>query len=145
MRRLVVALLTASILSACAGSARDVLTIPTAPDATVPLGVDFTLAPGESVIVNGSATTVTFVQVTGDSRCPNGPLIQCVWAGSAVLALRVQHGSASESAALETVPQRDVLTMDSYALRLVAVTPERTTLEPIPSGNYRATFRVTRR
>ena len=50
-------------------------------------GVPATLAVGESIALP-DATTLTYVGVTSDSRCPPG--VQCIQAGSAVVAFR--HG-----------------------------------------------------
>src|SRR6188472_4161830 len=70
-------------VAACNSPARDVLTIPSAQNSTVPLGTDFTLAPGDSAGIHGESRQLTFVKLTGDSRCPTN--VQCVWAGSAVI------------------------------------------------------------
>lgn len=139
-------LLAATVaLAACDSPVRDGLTFPSAPNSTVPLGTDFTLAPGESVVVNQDALQLTFVRVTGDSRCPVNALIQCVWAGSAVIALRVVSNAGTRELPLETQAGRDTVTIDSFLVRLVAVTPEPLTTDPIPPASYRTTMRITRR
>ncbi len=61
----------------CGSRGGDEPDIPTAPTATVPLGADVTLAPGDSVVIGQASLTMTFVGVTGDSRCPTN--VQCVW------------------------------------------------------------------
>ena len=48
--------------------------------ADVPLGSEFTLAPGETALVGDDGLLVTFESVTEDSRCPMDAI--CVWAGS---------------------------------------------------------------
>lgn len=53
-------ILSGSLLTtACASPARDVLSLPTAPTSTVPMGSDFTLAPGESVVMSSSGRNGT--------------------------------------------------------------------------------------
>lgn len=132
-------------LAACDSPVRDALTFPNAPNSTVPLGTDFTLAPGESVVVNQDALQLTFVRVTGDSRCPVNALIQCVWAGSAVIALRAVTNAGTRELPLETQATHDTVTVDGFLVRLVAVTPEPLTTDPIPPATYRATMRITRK
>jgi hypothetical protein len=144
MRRFSTMLIGAA-LAACASPARDVLTLPTEPSSTVPLGSDFTLAPGESVVINDGAAVVTFARVVGDSRCPTDALVQCVWAGSVQLQLTVKAGTSAQDVPIETQPKKDVVMVDRFQLQLVGVMPPRRTLDTIPAGAYRGTFRVTRK
>ncbi len=138
-------LATLLAMSACGSSARDVLTLPTAPSSTVPMGTDFTLAPGESVIVNSGAVTLRFVGITSESRCPTNALILCVWAGSARIAIRATSSAGSRELPLETQVTKDTATVDQFVVRLVAVTPAPITTDPIPPASYRATFRLSRK
>ena len=102
-----------------------------------------TLAPGESVIANPGALTFAFTGVTDDSRCPTNALIQCVWAGSARVSLRVTGRNGSRDVTIETMPLRDTVTVDRFLVRLVTVAPAKLTTAPIPAASYRATLRVT--
>lgn len=136
------ALGTALLLSACSNTVEPSLNLPASPNVAVQMGSDFTLAPGESVVANPGALQLTFVGVTDDSRCPTNALIQCVWAGSARVALRVTGGSGSRDVAIETAPMRDTLTIDRFQVQLVGVTPPKLTTDPIPASAYRATLRV---
>ena len=141
-----VILLTAVLsIAACNSPARDVLTLPSAPNSTVPLGTDFTLAPGESAAIDGQSMQLTFVKLTGDSRCPTNALIQCVWAGSAVIAVRTTSSAATRDLPLETLVARDTATVDGFLVRLVSVTPAPLTTDPVPPASYRATMRITRK
>ena len=132
-------------IPACGSPARDVLTFPSAPASTVPLGTDFTLAPGESVVVNSGALTLTFVGVTNESRCPTNALIQCVWAGSARTALRASSSAGTRELALETLATKDTVTVEQFVVTLVAVTPAPVTTDPIPAAAYRGVFRLSRK
>ena len=132
-------------VTACNSPARDVLTLPTAPTSTVPMGTDFTLAPGESVVVNSGEMTLTFVGLTSESRCPINALISCVWEGSATINVRARTESRTREFPLETVRTRDTETVDRYVVQLVAVTPAPLTLDPIPPASYRATLRMVRK
>ena len=141
-----VILLTATMtIAACNSPARDVLTLPSAPNSTVPLGTDFTLAPGESAAIDGQSMQLMFVKLNGDSRCPTNALIQCVWGGSAVIAVRTSSNAGTRDLPLETLVTRDTATVDGFLVRLVSVTPEPLTTDPIPPSSYRATMRITRK
>ena len=132
-------------IPACGSPAHDVLTFPSAPASTVPLGTDFTLAPGESVVVNSGALTITFVGVTSESRCPTNALILCAWEGSAQTALRASSSAGTRELTLETLRTKDKATIEQYVVTLVAVTPAPVTLDPIPAAAYRGSFRLSRK
>jgi len=53
-------------------------------------GQAFTMQPGERVALADSST-VRYVRVTNDSRCPPG--VQCIWAGDAEVAFEWTSGS----------------------------------------------------
>ena len=139
---ILLAVLLAVLLAAtaCNSPARDVLIIPTAPTSTVPMGTDFTLAPGESVVVNSSDLTLTFVGLTGDSRCPID--VQCVWAGSAIIAVRTRSASGTREFPLETLSNKDTATVDQSLVQLVSVAPRQSTTSKYAPSSYRATLRI---
>ncbi len=128
--------------AACASPTRDEPPAPSAPNASVAVGATFTLAPGESVAVEGTSLSLVFARVAGDSRCPSS--VQCVWAGSARLAMFATHAGTPRDFEIETRPPRDTVTVGSYLIRLVRVSPERTTTDTIPLAAYRATLQVHR-
>lgn len=132
------------LAAACASPARDVLSFPTAPTSTVPMGSDFTLAPGESVVVSSSGLIISFVRVSNESRCPTEALIQCVWEGSATVAMTARNGSGTRDFALETYAPRSQATLDGLVVKLLGVTPAPRTLDSIPPASYRATLRISR-
>ena len=43
------------------------------------LGEEFVLAVGQSATIDGEGLTIRFIEVTEDSRCPEG--VECVWEG----------------------------------------------------------------
>ncbi len=62
---------------------------------TVSLDQEFTLLIGETAIISGEDLSLEFIEVTADSRCPEG--VQCVWAGEAKCRISVTYqGSTSE-------------------------------------------------
>ena len=69
-----------------------------APSQPIALGTPFVLQLGASAkLVNWS---LTFVRVVSDSRCP--PKVNCVWAGDAVVELRVTRDRVSRTIVLHT-------------------------------------------
>jgi len=128
--------------AACASPTRDEPPVPSAPNASVAVGTAFTLAPGESVTVDGSSLRLMFVKTLEDSRCPSS--VQCVWAGRVRLAMVSMHAGATREFVIETLPPRDTATVGPYLVKLAGVSPERTTTDAIPPAAYRATMRVSR-
>ena len=110
---------------------------PTGPSEDVPLGRAFTLRPGESVTIESTDLIVSFEKVTEDSRCPAD--VTCVWAGDAVVVLRV--GEASLELRSTTAPESVV---GAYRVRLERVEPYVYDSRQIPPEAYRAVLRVTR-
>ncbi|MFN8093112.1 MAG: hypothetical protein U0599_12995 [Vicinamibacteria bacterium] len=101
----------------------------------VALGVEFALAPGQSVAVGEDGFPVRFVAVVEDSRCPKD--VTCVRAGRVVVS--VTAGTAAEPSTLE--PEGSV-NARGHRLRLVRVEPYPTSVMAIPPSEYRATFVV---
>jgi len=86
--------------------------------------------------------TVVFEAVVEDSRCPVGT--NCVWAGNAVVQLRVDSRSAKPASyrlhtndrSAQEVVHRDV------RLRLSSLTPEPTADGPPKTEDYRLTLSI---
>jgi hypothetical protein len=61
----------------------------------VSLGHEFILGVCQTAEVTGESLTIKFVEVTADSRCPNGA--QCIWAGEATCRMEITlNGVTSE-------------------------------------------------
>lgn len=103
----------------------------------VPLGVEFPLAPEESVLVGEDALPVRFLAVAEDSRCPTD--VTCIQAGRVVVS--VTAGPAAQPFTLE--PERTV-EVHGHRLRLLRVEPYPASAGAIPPSQYRATFVVER-
>jgi hypothetical protein len=103
----------------------------------VALGVEFTLAPGESALAGDDGLPVTFASVTEDSRCPKDAV--CVWAGQVVV--DVAAGSSGEHHALKPGEAAEVR---GFRLKLVKVEPYPSSQGTIRPSDYRATFVVER-
>jgi hypothetical protein len=76
------ALLVVAWLAGCAGQ----------PDVTgVGLDEQFSLRPGQRASIEGEDLAVRFVEVIGDSRCPEGAV--CIWAGEVSCLLEITHAN----------------------------------------------------
>jgi hypothetical protein len=108
------------------------------------LGVPFQLAVNETVHVAGSSLSVTFFNVTEDSRCPADAV--CIWAGQVTVMVGVRENSTdlgrfnltlgdNASAALQNV--------SSYSIRLTEVQPYPLASQPTSPSDYIATLVVS--
>jgi hypothetical protein len=106
----------------------------------VPAGPDFELAVGQEAKVDGTSIRIRFDGVKQDSRCPQE--VQCVWAGNAVVDLRIT--SANTSVTLNTGIEPRSAGIDSYNITLVDVKPAAKQ-GGLPAGEYRAVLKVSPR
>jgi hypothetical protein len=136
-RRLVGATIRALIVCALCTAACDEGT-PTGPT----LGEQFTLSPGESVTIRGSSLSFQFLRVSGDSRCPADAV--CIQGGDAIVHVRAS-GAVTADYELHTGSEsRSVITPLGLRLELTDLQPYPFSSGPIRSGDYRATFVVSR-
>ena len=130
---LAVVLIAACLGATCGGN-------PTAP--TVPLDQPFDLRAGQSAVVPGGLK-VTFDRVVSDSRCPIDAI--CVWAGEAVIALKLSRGFAApverEVRADSASPEISHL---GITIKVVALSPYPRSNQKTPSEEFLATFTVKR-
>jgi hypothetical protein len=134
MRRSICVVLTLALaltVSACESS-------PSAP--TEPIVV--TLAPGASA--TSGPLKLTFVRITGDSRCPGDAT--CVTAGDAQAAIELELFGLRQPAELHLFdPAKQSITLGNYRVRFEALTPYPfLSLGPIAPASYRATFEISR-
>lgn len=107
----------------------------------VPLGQDFVLEVGQTVLVEGAGFGITFVAVTEDSRCPAD--VTCVWAGNATVELKVSMTDVADTTVtLNTDLEPKVTTIGGHELRLVALAPVPRSDVRIAASAYSATLRV---
>lgn len=102
-----------------------------------------TLSAGSTYEVPGRGTTVTFVRVTEDSRCPTG--VNCVWEGDAAVELHVQAGAAAPlTVQLHTHDRFDrEATAGGLRLRLESLEPYPRADRPIAAGDYRIVLSIS--
>lgn len=132
-------ILSLTVIAACLGAA--CARNPTAP-AGLPLGQRFDLRRGESALVQGGLR-VTFDRVVSDSRCPIDAI--CVWAGEAVLLLKLSRGSDApverEVRADSSSPE---ILHSSYKIKALALAPYPRSDRQTRPDEFVATFIVTR-
>jgi hypothetical protein len=108
---------------------------------TSPLDVEFTLAPGEGRRIEGEPATVTFVGVSGDSRCPADAI--CILGGSATVRITVASGLASSPYELRTGDMQPVV-HNGLTIALIQLSPYPFSARTIAPDEYRATLKVAR-
>lgn len=140
---LLVALMTAVTLAACAGStANDHVGSASRNDMPV-LPATITLAAGTSVDVASANLRIRFDSVSSDSRCPSD--VVCVQAGSATVQLTIAQLSGVMSAqllSLTTIAGKDTATSYGQPIRLLSVAPEKVSTTPTPQSAYRIELKV---
>ncbi len=111
----------------------------------VTVGEEIYLEIGESVLVKPDGFTITFKEVTEDSRCPTDA--NCIWEGRAATRLIVENREHSHDIILET-PNSQQMTGQSVNLfgrtiRLRLVAPYPTAEHCISPKEYRILLLVT--
>ena len=108
----------------------------------VPLGREFTLAVGQSAVVEGDVR-LTLKSVTDDSRCPVD--VSCVWEGDAKVAVEVITPTPRAEHELHTTGREShEAKHGDYRITLVKLEPARRSTATISPGDYRATLVVVR-
>jgi hypothetical protein len=105
------------------------------------LNSEFTLAPGETVAIEGASLSVRFNRITGDNRCPADAL--CVLGGSADVSVTAISERATRDHVLRTGDMQPVQ-HDAFTIALVQVSPYPFSAQTIQPQDYRVTLRVTR-
>lgn len=102
----------------------------------VTLDQEFVLAPGQSARVAGTGQLVTFEAVGPDSRCPVDAT--CVWAGNALVRIRVHSAEADSLLELNTTLEPKSGTANGVRVELRALDPAPRSTEPPAERHYRA-------
>jgi len=93
---------------------------------------------GASVRVPNDTTTVRFVDVTADSRCPQGA--QCIWEGDAAVVFSV-GGAWASTLHTAAVGGPTTMLVNGKRLTLVSLAPVPKVGASIVKGDYVATIR----
>lgn len=109
-------------------------------------GEAFTLRLHERATLDAIHTSVRFLEVSEDSRCPS--LVQCVWAGNGAVVLVVAPADADATEdTLHTNPESgpSAVVLAGYELRLLQLNPYPDTPGGISPIDYRATLALYER
>lgn len=124
--------------------------LPTATPApqTFEPGVPFWINMDDTLVETHGALEIFFLDVPEDSRCPVGGNINCEEAGRVTVRLQARL-AGKESEAWMTIPDINqgvsrAEVFGSHTIELLAVEPQRTSLDRIPHADYRAHLMVTR-
>lgn len=101
------------------------------------LGEEFVLRVGESTVFKEGNLTLTFQDVTEDSRCPEGAV--CVWAGNARILIGVNDSTFALNSTLN--PKQAVF--GRYVIKFNSLSPYPMIEREIDKGEYAAALVVT--
>ena len=119
-------------MTACDGS-------PAGP--TTPLDREFTLAPTETMDIDGTSLAIRFNGVSGDSRCPADAI--CIQGGSADVRITAETSFSKRDYDLRTGDMKPVQ-HGEFTIALVQLAPYPFSSKTIQPDEYRATLKVTR-
>lgn len=108
---------------------------PTATSLEAP--VSFLLRVGETERLEGGILTLSFEEVTSDSRCPKDAL--CVVAGEATVVFRARSKDREAALTFKIPPDgSDVRQFDDFKITIRALEPQPESGKTIDPGDYRA-------
>ncbi len=148
-RKVITSTLFFVILTACQAAAHEPIIVAT--------NSEFTLSEGQQAEVGDAGIAITFISVSGDSRCPLG--IECAASGPVTVSLSIRDQGGIESVeVLETFTDieglapdmefegiKDRTTVDGYQVKIISVLPypERKTFS-IGEPDYELGLKVTK-
>src|SRR3990172_6842849 len=108
------------------------------------LDSEFLLEVNQSAEIKSEDITVTFFNVTSDSRCPSD--VTCIWQGQAGIELGVQKGEVESTISLsiggDSSPEESIF--DAYLIQLVDLSPYPISTKNIQPEDYTATIKITK-
>lgn len=121
------------------------------------VNTEFTLSEGQKVELRDAGIAITFISLSGDSRCPLG--MECAMSGPVTVSLSIRDQSGTESTeVLQTFTDikglspemefegiKDRMTVDGYLIKIISVLPypEKKTFS-IGEPDYELGLKVTR-
>ena len=107
------------------------------------LNVPFTLAPGQTARIDSEGMDIRFVDVTGDSRCPQG--VECIWAGQVSCAVDITKNNILNQVTLSDSAGSGASTGQDFQNYHIffSVTPSPAAGKQIAGGDYRLTLTVS--
>ena len=108
---------------------------------TIKLNKEFTLSTKQKAYVKSDKLTIEFVSVLEDSRCPTD--VDCVWAGSAKVQIKVSKGKmAAQVFELNTNLEPKTITYQGYKIEILDLNPAPKSDVDMKSAIYSANFIV---
>lgn len=115
-------------------------------DVTARLALPFELGVEQTAVIESEDLSLTFMEVSEDSRCPTG--VECVWEGQVTTLISVSIGDkdAGEHSLTLREGQEDMTSavIEGYVIELLAVDPYPTVDEPAGSADYSASYVVSK-
>jgi hypothetical protein len=150
---LLIFILLISVLAAC-GTQKTTMTVVISPTTTtttatttpgtlpVFLNVPFTLAPGKTARIESEGMDIRFVDVTGDSRCPQG--VECIWAGQVTCTVEITKNNILNQVTLTDSAGSGASTGQDFQNYHIffSVTPSPVAGKLINGNDYRLTLTV---
>jgi len=105
---------------------------------------EFLFQINQSTKIKSEDITITFLNVTADSRCPAD--VMCVWMGQADIELLVQKGDEESSINLsiggDSSPEESIF--DMYLIQLLELAPYPYSSKVIQPDEYTATLKISK-
>ena len=107
------------------------------------LNIPFTLAPGQTARIESEGMDIRFVDVTGDSRCPQG--VECIWAGQVTCAIEITKNNILNQVTLTDSAGSGAATGQDFQNYHIffSVTPSPVAGKLIDGNDYRLTLSVS--
>jgi hypothetical protein len=104
-------------------------------------GLPFELKVGWRALFPKQRIEVELVEVVGDSRCPSGELIRCIWQGDGAVAVAISQDDAMTRVdTLHTALDSHAIPVGELQLEFAGLAPYPEVNTPIPVALYVATF-----
>lgn len=108
------------------------------------LDSEFVLQFNQSAEIKSEDITVTFLNVTADSRCPSD--VTCIWQGQAGIELDVRKGEVESTVSLsiggDSSPEESIF--NSYLIQLVDLSPYPISTKNIQPEDYTVIIKITK-
>ena len=107
------------------------------------LNIPFTLAPGQIARIESEGMDIRFVDVTGDSRCPQG--VECIWAGQVTCAIEITKNNILNQVTLTDSAGSSAATGQDFQNYHIffSITPSPVAGKLIDGNDYRLTLTVS--
>lgn len=107
------------------------------------LGEEFVLAVGQSASIDGEGLTIRFIEVTEDSRCPEG--VECVWEGRVTCLVDIIYSDSTYQQELTQSGRSSTSVLEFQGFEIMFdVQPYPTFGKEIKTDEYRLVLTINR-